>query len=83
MRSEKETAVAEHGVIARVDLVERCQFDLGSGTSNRRKAFQADRIVGTVSVVTMWECAERAGHRAASFPGEAQAYSAAAPMSTR
>jgi hypothetical protein len=73
MRSAKETTIAEHGVIAGVDLIECGQLDLGSGVSNGRKTFQADRIVGTVSVETMWERAERAGHRAASFPGETQA----------
>jgi hypothetical protein len=73
MRSAKETTVTEHGVIAGVVFVVCCQFDLGSGIRNRRKTFQADRIVGTVSIETMWELAERAGHRAASFPGEAQA----------
>jgi hypothetical protein len=73
MRSAKETTVTEHGVIACVDFVVCRQFDLGSGIRNRRKTFQADRIVGTVSIETMWELAERAGHRAASFPGEAQA----------
>ncbi|HEY1993001.1 MAG TPA: hypothetical protein VGG81_01270 [Edaphobacter sp.] len=60
-------------MIASVGFVEGCQFDLGSGIRNRRETLQADRIVGTVSIETMWELAERAGHRAASFPGEAQA----------
>jgi hypothetical protein len=73
MRSAKETTVTEHGVIAGVVFVVCRQFDLGSGIRNRRKTFQADRIVGTVSIETMWELAERAGHRAASFPGETQA----------
>jgi hypothetical protein len=73
MRSAKETTVAEHSVTAGVDFIEYRQFDLGSGIRNRRKAFKADRIVGTVSIETMWELAKRAGHRAASFPGEAQA----------
>ena len=73
MRSVKETTVTEHGVIASVDFIECRQFDLGYCVCNRRKAFQADRIVGTVSIETVWELAEHAGHRAASFPGEAQA----------
>jgi hypothetical protein len=73
MRSVKETAITEHGVIARVNFIEWLQFDLDSGIRNRRKAFEADRIVGTVSIQTMWELAELAGHRAASFHGEASA----------
>jgi hypothetical protein len=39
MRSAKETTVTEYGVIANVNFVVRRQFDLGSGISNRRKAF--------------------------------------------
>jgi hypothetical protein len=72
MRSAKETTITEHGVTASVGFIECCQFDLGSGIRNRRETFEADRIVGTVSVEPMWELAERAGHRAASFPGETQ-----------
>jgi hypothetical protein len=73
MRSAKETTVAEHGVIAGVDFIECRQFDLGSGVRDRRKTSKADRVVGTISIETVWELAEHAGHRAASFPGEAQA----------
>jgi hypothetical protein len=39
MRSAKETAVAEHGVIAGVDFIECRQFDFSSGIRNRRKTF--------------------------------------------
>jgi hypothetical protein len=39
MRSTKETAVTEHGVIASVDFIECRQFDLGYGICNRRKTF--------------------------------------------
>jgi hypothetical protein len=56
-------------VVASVDFIECRQFDLGSGVRDRCKTFQADRIVRTVSIETMWKLAERAGHRAASFPG--------------
>jgi|HubBroStandDraft_4_1064222.scaffolds.fasta_scaffold1974361_1 hypothetical protein len=70
MRSAEETTVTENAVVASVDFIECRQFDLGSGVRDRCKTFQADRIVRTVSIETMWKLAERAGHRAASFPGE-------------
>jgi hypothetical protein len=74
MRSAKEKAITEHRVITSVDCVESRQFDLGSGGGNRCKALETDRIIRTLSVETAGERAERAGHRAASFPGESQIY---------
>jgi hypothetical protein len=40
MRSAKETAVAEHGVIAGVDFIECRQFDFSSGIRTVAKHFK-------------------------------------------
>ena len=68
----KETPVTEYRVIASVNFVEYRQFDLGPSVRNRSETNQADRIIRAVSIEAVWKHAERAGHRAASFPGEIQ-----------